>query len=288
MMMDELKKAKALLSDRNIKLTDLAEKTNIPYESLRTLRYDLSKVDKASWERVHTLALTYDLIPGNKKVVKKPLMFETNKYIYVEKADAPLKEHFSNIEEVTLNWQKEERLFWKIELTEDNFNAVFDRITLLSDDFEYRFVDTDSLEGKNARKLDIYNVYFYLPFYDWGMFDNYIANWLIKQLTEDKANLQLTNMANLSEGLNAISKPLYKYVFSLMADKETRREGLIDSALLLDDETSLTYFARMAHIKMHANERDPRPNRKPFDPDAYIKGNLESVKEPFDPDDMAY
>lgn len=287
-MMDELKKAKVLLSDRNIKLTNLAEKTNIPYESLRTLRYDLSKVDKASWKRIHTLALTYDLIADNKKVVKKLLMFETNKYIYVEKTGESLKDHFANIEEVALNWQKEKRFFWKIELTEDNFNTVFDRIALLSDDFEYRFVDTDQLEGKNARKLDIYNVYFYLPFYDWGMFDNYIANWLIKQLTQDKANLQLTNMANLSEGLNAISKPLYKYVFSLMADKETRREGLIDCALLLDDETSLTYFARMAHIKMHANERHPRPNRKPFDPDAYIKGNLESVKEPFDPDDSAY
>lgn len=287
-MMDELKKAKVLLSDRNIKLTNLAEKTNIPYESLRTLRYDLSKVDKASWKRIHSLALTYDLIADNKKVVKKLLMFETNKYIYVEKTGESLKDHFANIEEVALNWQKEKRFFWKIELTEDNFNTVFDRIALLSDDFEYRFVDTDQLEGKNARKLDIYNVYFYLPFYDWGMFDNYIANWLIKQLTQDKANLQLTNMANLSEGLNAISKPLYKYVFSLMADKETRREGLIDCALLLDDETSLTYFARMAHIKMHANERHPRPNRKPFDPDAYIKGNLESVKEPFDPDDSAY
>lgn len=287
-MMDELKKAKVLLSDRNIKLTNLAEKTSIPYESLRTLRYNLSKVDKASWKRIHTLALTYDLISDNKKVVKKLLMFETNKYIYVEKTGESLKDRFASIEEVALNWQKEKRFFWKIELTEDNFNTVFDRIALLSDDFEYRFVDTDRLEGKNARKLDIYSVYFYLPFYNWGMFDNYIANWLIKQLTEDKANLQLTNMANLSEGLNAISKPLYKYVFSLMADKETRREGLIDCALLLDDETSLTYFARMAHIKMHANERHPRPNRKPFDPDAYIKSNLESVKEPFDPDDSAY
>ena len=222
------------------------------------------KVDKASWERVHTLALIYDLIPGSKKVVKKPLMFETNKYIYVEKTDAPLKEHFANIEEVTLNWQKEKRLFWKIEVTADNFNAVFDRITLLSDDFEYCFVDTDSLEGKNTKDVDIYNIYFYLPFYDWGMFDNYIANWLIKQLTEDKANLQLTNMANLSEGLNAISKPLYKYVFSLMADKETRREGLIDSALLLDDETSLTYFARMANIKKQSNESHKIPNLKTF------------------------
>lgn len=287
-MMDELRKAKVLLSDRNIKLTDLADESNIPYESLRTLRYDLSKVDKASWERVHTLALIYDMIPSNRKVVRKPLMFETNKYIYIEKTDKPLKKHFSNAEETTLNWKKEKRLFWKIEVTEDNFNAVFDRITVLSNDFEYYFVDTDSLEGKNTKDVDIYNICFYLPFYDWGMFDNYLANWLIKQLVEDKANLQLTNITNLSEGLNAISKPLYKYVFSLMADKETRREGLIDSALLLDDETSLTYFARMAHIRVHANERHPRPNCKPFDPDAYIKDNLESVKEPFDPNDQVY
>ena len=67
MMMDELKKAKALLSDRNIKLTDLAEDTHIPYESLRTLRYDLSKVDKASWERVHLLAQIYDEQLAEKK-----------------------------------------------------------------------------------------------------------------------------------------------------------------------------------------------------------------------------
>lgn len=109
----------------------------------------------------------------------------------------------------------------------------------------------------------------------------------MNKLSQDRANLKLANMYQMSEGLNSISKPLYAYIFSLLADPNTRRKGLIDSALLLNSEDMLTVLARMAYVKLHAQERHPSIPRKPFDPYEYIKGNLEAAKESFDPDNSA-
>lgn len=288
-MINELEKAKALLSNRNIKLTDLAEDTNIPYESLRTLRYDLSKVDKASYERVHTLATYYDMLPSSKKVVAKPAIFETNNYVYIEKTDKNFNNNFKNATEAVLNWQHEKKAYWKLEITDKSFDSIFDYITAVSDKFDYYFADVDGeLEGQNARKIKIYSISFYIPTYDWGMTDDLLADWLMKYLQTDKDNLHLKTMLLYAEGLNSISKPLYKYVFALISEKLTRREGLINSYLLFDKEHSLADLAHWAYIHIHSKERHPGTSRKDFDPDKYIKETLESAKMPFDPDDMPY
>ena len=42
---NDLQKAKNLLTDRNVSLKELALNTNIPYESLKALRYNLAKID---------------------------------------------------------------------------------------------------------------------------------------------------------------------------------------------------------------------------------------------------
>lgn len=42
--MDNLQKAKALLTDRNINLTEIAKNSDIPYESLKVLRYNPDKI----------------------------------------------------------------------------------------------------------------------------------------------------------------------------------------------------------------------------------------------------
>ena len=91
------------------------------------------------------------------------------------------------------------------------------------------------------------------------------------------------------KGLNAIAKPLYKYIFPLSNNLRTRKEGLLDSFVLLDQEDSLAGLTLMAHVRMHSNERHPDlPKRPPFDPDTYIKNKLASAKTPYDPDDYAW
>ena len=88
--------------------------------------------------------------------------------------------------------------------------------------------------------------------------------------------------------LNAIAKPLYKYVFSLSNNLRTRKEGLPDSFVLLDQEDSLAGLTLMAHVRMHSKERHPNLPKRPFDPDTYIKNKLASDKTPYDPDDYAW
>ena len=67
------------------------------------------------------------------------------------------------------------------------------------------------------------------------------------------------------KGLNAIAKPLYKYVFSLSNNLRTRKEGLLDSFVLLDQEDSLAGLTLMAHVRMHSNERHPNLPKRPFE-----------------------
>lgn len=219
---------------------------------------------------------------------KKKNLFETNKYLYVE-VDKNLEYHFADAEKVELNWKHEKKNYWKVKLTDQSFGSAFDAIAEVANNYEYRFADVDgSLEGTNAKKIDIYQVSFYLPMYAWEMSDTYLADWLTGYLMENEDTLHLDTIAGLSEGLNAISKPLYKYVFSLLGDRKTRREGLIDFYLLLDQEDNLTGLARWAHVHIHFKERHPESRRPDFDPDAFIKDRLEETKTPYDPDDAAW
>ena len=233
---------------------------------------------------------------------KKKNLFETNKYLYVE-ANKDLEYLFVDAEKVELNWKHEKKNYWKVKLTDQSFGSAFDAIAEIANNYEYHFVDVDgSLEGNNAKKIDIYPVSFYLPMYDWGMSDTCLADWLTGYLMENKGSLHLDTIAWLLEGLNAISKPLYKYVFSLLGDRKTRREGLIDSYLLLDQEDNLTELARLlldqednltglarwAHVRIHSKERHPESRSPDFDPDAFIRDRLEDAKTPYDPDDAAW
>lgn len=220
--------------------------------------------------------------------MEKLNIFETNKYIYVEKAVKKFQEEFPDAEQVVLNWQHEKKTYWKLEITDANFTAVFDYLKHYADSSDYYFADVpDSLEGNSANKMKIYNISFWLPQYDWGMSDAYLAQWLMN-LFKLNQDLHVKTISANAEGLEAISKPLYKYIFSLLGERETRREGLINSWSLLDSENSLIGLIQMTYVRIHAKERHPESRRPDFDPDAYIKDNLESAKELFDPDDMPY
>ena len=247
--MDNLQKAKALLTDRNINLTEIAKNSDIPYESLKVLRYNPDKIKKASWERVNKLASIYNTSPNSTKNTRKPLIIETNKFVYVEEMDKYFKEGFPKASRIALTWNNEKRHLWKLELTEDTFDRIFSNIVDLptkelpakhvsdewaSRQYEYWFADTDNLEDKDTYKINSYRITHYLPFYDWSMCDTYLANWLLSQYSDDLGNVHLDSIAGLSEGLNAIAKPLYKYVFSLSNNLRTRKEGLLDSFALLD------------------------------------------------------
>lgn len=301
--MDNLQKAKALLTDRNINLTEIAKNSDIPYESLKALRYNPDKIKKASWERVNKLASIYNASPNSAKNTRKPLIIETNKFVYVEEMDKYFKEDFPKASRIALTWNNEKKHLWKLELTEDTFDLIFSNIVSLpikelpskhvsdewaSQQYEYWFANTDSLEDKDTYKINSYRITHYLPFYDWSMCDIYLANWLLSQYSDDLGNVHLDSIAGLSEGLNAIAKPLYKYVFSLSNNLRTRKEGLLDSFALLDQEDSLASLALMAHVRMHSNERHPNLPKRPFDPDTYIKNKLASVKTPYDPDDYVW
>ena len=86
--------------------------------------------------------------------------------------------------------------------------------------------------------------------------------------------------------INLLEKNL---TFSLSNNLRTRKEGLLDSFVLLDQEDSLAGLTLMAHVRMHSNERHPNlPKRPPFDPDTYIKNKLANAKTPYDPDDYAW
>lgn len=301
--MDNLQKAKALLTDRNINLTEIAKNSDIPYESLKVLRYNPDKIKKASWERVNKLASIYNTRTNSEKNTRKPLIIETQKFVYVEEMDKYFKEDFPKAPRIALTWNNEKKHLWKLELTEDTFDLIFSNIVSLpikelpskhvsdewvSQQYEYWFADTDSLEDKDTYKINSYRITHYLPFYDWSMCDTYLANWLLSQYSDDLGNVHLDSIAGLSEGLNAISKPLYKYVFSLSNNLRTRKEGLLDSFALLDQEDSLAGLALMAHVRMHSNERHPNLPKRPFDPDTYIKNKLAGAKTPYDPDDYAW
>lgn len=57
--MNDFKKAKAFISDRNIRLIEVYRKYKIPYQTLKNWRVNPDKLKKASWERVFLLANLY-------------------------------------------------------------------------------------------------------------------------------------------------------------------------------------------------------------------------------------
>lgn len=57
----ELDKAKTIIADKNTSLKNLSLLTKIPYQSLVNYRAELSKLDRASWERINLLAQSFDI-----------------------------------------------------------------------------------------------------------------------------------------------------------------------------------------------------------------------------------
>lgn len=57
----DLKRAKAVIADKNNSLTEVSRITRIPIQTLRNYRHDISKLDRASWRRVNLLAQMYDI-----------------------------------------------------------------------------------------------------------------------------------------------------------------------------------------------------------------------------------
>lgn len=58
--MNDLEKAQSLLIDRLIPLNRVAEKSKLSYNMIRQYSSNPEKLKKASWVKVHTLALIYD------------------------------------------------------------------------------------------------------------------------------------------------------------------------------------------------------------------------------------
>lgn len=60
--MNELEKAITLLTNRKIKLKDVADRTNIPYTTIRSFVVKPSKLVNSAWFTVYKLAKLYDEI----------------------------------------------------------------------------------------------------------------------------------------------------------------------------------------------------------------------------------
>ena len=58
--MNDLEKAQKLLIDRLMPLNRVAEKSRISYNTIRQYAAHSKKLEKASWGRIHKLALIYD------------------------------------------------------------------------------------------------------------------------------------------------------------------------------------------------------------------------------------
>lgn len=56
---NELDQAKKIITDRKINLVKLSKATDIPYSTIRAYRFEPSKLDKASWQRIKTLSNAY-------------------------------------------------------------------------------------------------------------------------------------------------------------------------------------------------------------------------------------
>lgn len=87
----QLERAKAVIADKNTNLTKLSKKTNIPYQSLVNYRSDISKLDKASWQRINVLSQVYDILEksDDEKIVDEKVQHIIK---LSQKADEKLRE----------------------------------------------------------------------------------------------------------------------------------------------------------------------------------------------------
>lgn len=58
----ELDRAKKIIVNRDVKISDASKLLGIPDQSLRNYRQDPAKLDKSSWERVNKLSQLADII----------------------------------------------------------------------------------------------------------------------------------------------------------------------------------------------------------------------------------
>ncbi|RMC47857.1 hypothetical protein [Lactobacillus sp. ESL0225] len=56
---NELDQAKKVICDKQINLVNLSKATDIPYSTIRAYRFDPSKLNKASWQRIKILSNAY-------------------------------------------------------------------------------------------------------------------------------------------------------------------------------------------------------------------------------------
>lgn len=56
---NELDQAKKIVTDKNINLVNLSKATDIPYSTIRSYRFDPSKLNRASWQRIKLLSNAY-------------------------------------------------------------------------------------------------------------------------------------------------------------------------------------------------------------------------------------
>lgn len=212
-------------------------------------------------------------------------VFETNKYVYFESSKDGFDKLFAEVPRTSLSWQGEKKQYIKIELNEDNFDRIFD-IIADADNINYHFTDTNELENKSVNEINIYNVDYSLSFYDWYLpiydyesLNRKLANMLVDTWSLDMGNLHLEQMEYWTKGFSIISKPLYKYIFSLTNNLKSRREGLIRAYKLFDENNDLWSLATAATFKSR---------RDNFDPDKFIKNVLDSYETKCDYNDMAY
>lgn len=56
----EFEKAEKLITDKNVDLSAVSRRLNIPYQTLRDYRQDFSKLNKARWEHINKLSQLAD------------------------------------------------------------------------------------------------------------------------------------------------------------------------------------------------------------------------------------
>ena len=228
--------------------------------------------------------------------MKKLNIFETNKYIYIQKdKDGNRFKHlFPDAEEVTMDWQNtimpNKSSFFIVPNTE---RKVFDYIEPKASEYICFFADVDTLEDEDFNDLrggKMFEVGFFLPFYDYELFNRYLSNWLLDVFASDRGNLHTDFMSEYADGLNAIVKPLWKYIGSLLSNLDTRKKGLKEASCLFitDRDDTLLGLCHEAGFKLNHKPRGPRPRKNTFDPDAFIRNRIDSAKEPYDPDDEAF
>lgn len=86
----ELEQAKKVISDNEINLVNLSKLTKIPYQTVRNYRYDLTKLDKASWKNINHLSQAFTIL-----TVEKTFM------------DNNQKEFSKKLAKMFENWKKE-------------------------------------------------------------------------------------------------------------------------------------------------------------------------------------